>query len=98
MEKHSEQLIESINNWEKKQKQQLEMLEDAENVNLEMMLRYDHKLNLKKNAIIDAMQEMLKLESQRFALSDELKEFNHLELRTKLNQKVIHFMINSNKI
>ncbi len=89
MEKHSEQLIESINNWEEKQKQQLEMLEDAENANLEMMLRYDHKVNLKKNAIFVAMQEMLRLESQRFALSDELKEFNHLELTTKLNQKVI---------
>ncbi len=91
VEKHSKELIESLNDWEKKQKQQLEMLEEAENINLEMMLRYDHKVNLKKNEIIIALQEMLRLESVKLSLSDELKEFNQLEMRTKINQKVMNY-------
>jgi len=89
VEKHSEQLFDSLNNWQIKQKQQLEMLEEAENANLEMMLRYDHRVNLRKNEIINAMQEMLKLESDKFALNDELKEFNQMETRHKLYEKVI---------
>jgi hypothetical protein len=90
VEQHSQQLIEKLNNWQERQRQQQEILEEAENINLEMMLRYDLKVNLKRNAVIEAMQEMLNLESTRFALNDELKELNQLDMIAKINEKVIY--------
>lgn len=88
MEKHSEQLIEKLRNWQEKQKQQQQMLEEAENANLEMMLRYDYKMNLKRNQIIEAMQQMLYSETRKFSLTDELKELNQMEIRSQINEKV----------
>ena len=88
VEKHSKQLFNNLYNWEEKHKNQIEILEREECQLLDLMLKYDHNVDLKKNAILIAMQEMLNKESKRLALSDELKDFNHLELRTQINQKV----------
>ena len=68
----------------------MEVLEREECQLLDLMLKYDHKVDLKKNAILIAMQEMLTKESQRLALSDELKESNSSEIRNKINEQVCH--------
>ena len=68
----------------------MEVLEREETQLLDLMLKYDHKVDLKKNAILIAMQEMLNKESQHLANSDELKEFNQMEIRMKINQMVRH--------
>ena len=95
MEKHSKQLFDSLYNWEEKYRNQMEVLEREETQLLDLMLKYDHKVDLKKNAILIAMQEMLNKESQHLANSDELKEFNQMEIRMKINQMVRHLTLYS---
>ena len=67
----------------------MEVLERDECQLLDLMLKYDHKVDLKKNAILIAMQEMLTKESQRLALSDEHKVSNNSDIRNKINEQVL---------
>lgn len=98
VERHGNQLIEKINNWQEIQKKELGQLlaEEDENL-LENMHIRQCSLHLKKNQIIDSMissmERQNKMELNEVKRLLEAKNMTKNELKAKILQQVNDFII-----
>lgn len=98
VERHGNQLIEKINNWQEIQKKELGQLlaEEDENL-LENMHIRQCSLHLKKNQIIDSMissmERQNKMELNEVKRLLEAKNMTKNELKAKILQQVNYFII-----
>ncbi|XP_054156557.1 E3 ubiquitin-protein ligase LRSAM1-like [Oppia nitens] len=87
LDRHSKQLLDSLNNWEDRHRNQLDAMERDERQLMDHMLRYDSEIVVKKGTILLAMEEMLLRESKALALTDELREYNQTERRKHIGEQ-----------